>query len=138
MPTLTDALRGRDMGFLKMVANAWGLDLNAPDTATALPQVVDGILKHPERDEVLAALPREAQSALQSLLKSEGRLSWALFTRRYAKGQVIRSPVAHGDGNYRCDDETLARLNGDDRVVFGFDQAAEGPVVRTLSREAAR
>lgn len=85
MPTLTDALRGRDMGFLKMVANAWGLDLNAPDTATALPQVVDGILKHPERDEVLAALPREAQSALQSLLKSEGRLSWALFTRRYGE-----------------------------------------------------
>jgi phosphoribosylformylglycinamidine synthase len=42
------------------------------------------------------------------------------YTRRYAKGQVIRTPVAHGDGNYRCDDETLARLKGEDRVAFRY------------------
>ncbi len=44
----------------------------------------------------------------------------SLFTRRYAPGQVIRTPVAHGDGNYRCDDETLARLTGEDRVAFRY------------------
>jgi phosphoribosylformylglycinamidine synthase len=43
-----------------------------------------------------------------------------LFTRRYAKGQVIRAPVAHGDGNYRCDADTLGRLNGEDRVAFRY------------------
>jgi phosphoribosylformylglycinamidine synthase len=42
------------------------------------------------------------------------------FTRGYAKGQVIRTPVAHGDGNYRCDDETLARLKGEDRIAFRY------------------
>lgn len=42
------------------------------------------------------------------------------FTDQYRKGQVIRTPVAHGDGNYRCDDETLARLKGDDRVAFRY------------------
>ena len=60
-------------------------NLSAPDTATALPQVVEGILGNPWRDDVLAALPRGAQAALQSLLKSEGRLSWAVFTRRYGE-----------------------------------------------------
>ena len=85
MPTLTDALRGRDLGFLKMVANAWGLEFSAPDTATALPQLVEGILGHQWRDDVLETLPRDAQAALQSLLKSEGRLSWALFTRRFGE-----------------------------------------------------
>ncbi|HVY88207.1 MAG TPA: phosphoribosylformylglycinamidine synthase subunit PurQ, partial [Hyphomonadaceae bacterium] len=45
------------------------------------------------------------------------------FTSHYAPGQVIRAPVAHGDGNYRCDDETLARLKGEDRVAFRY---AEG------------
>ncbi len=44
----------------------------------------------------------------------------SLFTRRYAKGQVIRAPVAHGDGNYRCDDDTLARLKGEDRIAFRY------------------
>jgi phosphoribosylformylglycinamidine synthase len=46
-----------------------------------------------------------------------------LFTRQYAKGQVIRAPVAHGDGNYRCDDETLRRLKGEDRVAFRYVDA---------------
>ncbi len=43
-----------------------------------------------------------------------------LFTRRYAPGQVLRCPVAHGDGNYRSDDETLKRLTGEDRVAFRY------------------
>ncbi len=47
-----------------------------------------------------------------------------LFTGRYRKGQVLRCPVAHGDGNYRCDDDTLARLNGEDRVAFRYVDAA--------------
>jgi phosphoribosylformylglycinamidine synthase len=46
-----------------------------------------------------------------------------LFTSRYRKGQVIRCPVAHGDGNYRCDSATLARLRDEDRVVFRYVDA---------------
>ncbi len=47
-----------------------------------------------------------------------------LFTSRYRKGQVLRCPVAHGDGNYRCDDETLRRLTEEDRVAFRYVDAA--------------
>ncbi len=43
-----------------------------------------------------------------------------MFTRRYAKGEVIRVPVAHGDGNYFTDAETLARLEGEGRVAFRY------------------
>ena len=42
------------------------------------------------------------------------------FTRRYAPGQVIRCPVAHHDGNYFADAETLARLEGEGGVVFRY------------------
>lgn len=45
------------------------------------------------------------------------------FTRAYAKGQVIRCPVAHHDGNYFADAETLARLEDNGRVAFRY---AEG------------
>ena len=48
----------------------------------------------------------------------------SLFTRGYRRHQVIRCPVAHGDGNYRCDPETLATLHGDDRVAFRYVDAA--------------
>jgi len=44
----------------------------------------------------------------------------SLFTRHYTEGQVIRAPVAHGDGNYRCDDDTLARLREEDRIAFRY------------------
>ncbi len=44
----------------------------------------------------------------------------SLFTSRYHSGAVVRFAVAHGDGNYRCDDETLARLRGDDRIAFRY------------------
>jgi phosphoribosylformylglycinamidine synthase I len=46
-----------------------------------------------------------------------------VFTRRYRPGAVVRFPVAHGDGNYRCDDETLARLRNDGRVAFRYVDA---------------
>ena len=43
-----------------------------------------------------------------------------LFTSRYRKGEVIRIPIAHGDGNYFADPATLDRLEGEGRVVFRY------------------
>ncbi len=42
------------------------------------------------------------------------------FTRGYAAGQVIRCPVAHHDGNYFADAETLSRLEGNGQVAFRY------------------
>jgi phosphoribosylformylglycinamidine synthase len=42
------------------------------------------------------------------------------FTRGYNAGQVIRVPSAHGEGNYTADKDTLARLEGEGRVVFRY------------------
>ena len=51
-----------------------------------------------------------------------------LFTSRYEPGQRIVVPIAHGDGRYSADDETVQRLEGEGRVVFRYapsDLAAE-------------
>ncbi len=45
------------------------------------------------------------------------------FTRRMKKGDVVRCPIAHGEGNYICDAETLKALEAENRVVFRY---AEG------------
>lgn len=45
------------------------------------------------------------------------------FTRKYRQGEVWRCPVAHGDGNYFTDPETLKRLEGEGRVGLRY---AEG------------
>jgi phosphoribosylformylglycinamidine synthase len=47
----------------------------------------------------------------------------SLFTRNYRQGQVVRIPIAHGDGNYFADSETLRRLEGEGRVAFRYTDA---------------
>jgi phosphoribosylformylglycinamidine synthase I len=42
------------------------------------------------------------------------------FPRGYNAGQVIRVPVAHGEGNYASDEETLKRLEGEGRILFRY------------------
>ena len=42
------------------------------------------------------------------------------FTRAYNAGQVLRVPVAHGDGNYFADDDTMKRLEDEDRIAFRY------------------
>jgi phosphoribosylformylglycinamidine synthase len=43
-----------------------------------------------------------------------------MFTNRYAAGQILTLPVAHGDGRYTADDATLDRLEGEGQVVFRY------------------
>ncbi len=42
------------------------------------------------------------------------------FTSAYARGQVIRFPIAHNEGNYFADDDTLDRLDGDGRIAMRY------------------
>ena len=48
------------------------------------------------------------------------------FTTEYRAGQVIRIPVAHGEGRYVADDETLERLEAEGRIAFRYCNAAGG------------
>jgi phosphoribosylformylglycinamidine synthase len=43
-----------------------------------------------------------------------------LFTAGYKKGQVVRFPIAHKDGSYFADDDTLQRLESEGRVAFRY------------------
>jgi len=52
--------------------------------------------------------------------------SQSLFTSRYAKGETITIPVAHHDGNYQADPDTLARLEGEGRVAFRYSGEVNG------------
>ncbi len=48
------------------------------------------------------------------------------FTARYAPGEAITIPVGHHDGNYTADEETLDRLDGEDRVALRYAGAING------------
>lgn len=48
------------------------------------------------------------------------------FTRGYAAGERITIPVAHHDGNYYAEPETLDRLEGEDRIAFRYADTVNG------------
>lgn len=50
------------------------------------------------------------------------------FTSGYAEGAEIAIPIAHHDGNYFADAETVARLTGDGRVAFRYTDNPNGSV----------
>ncbi|WP_272006311.1 phosphoribosylformylglycinamidine synthase subunit PurQ [Roseovarius sp. ZX-A-9] len=50
------------------------------------------------------------------------------FTAGYGKGDVITVPIAHHDGNYHADAETLRMLNAEDRVAFRYLDNPNGSV----------
>ena len=49
-----------------------------------------------------------------------------LFTNEYAAGEQINIPIAHGEGNYYCDEETLATLQANKQIVFTYDNNPNG------------
>ena len=52
--------------------------------------------------------------------------SQSIFTSAYSAGEEITIPVAHHDGNYQADRETLDRLEGDGRVAFRYTGQVNG------------
>ena len=50
----------------------------------------------------------------------------SLFTSGYEAGETINIPVAHHDGNYFADDETLDRIEGEGRVAFRYAENCNG------------
>ena len=45
------------------------------------------------------------------------------FTNACSRGEVLTIPIGHMEGNYFCDEQTLAELNRDNRVVFRYANA---------------
>ncbi len=89
MPDLTQSLRGRDLGHLRIVAERWGLELEAPDTRTGLQRLVPLLLDAHLAEEIVAALPNEPRDALDDLLQHGGRVPWAQFTVRHGTIRTI-------------------------------------------------
>ncbi|MCM3758251.1 phosphoribosylformylglycinamidine synthase subunit PurQ [Sporosarcina aquimarina] len=54
----------------------------------------------------------------QTQLKVENNTT--MFTTSYKKGETITLPIAHGEGNYYCDEETLSHLKENNQITFTY------------------
>ncbi|MCM3163676.1 phosphoribosylformylglycinamidine synthase subunit PurQ [Metabacillus litoralis] len=51
------------------------------------------------------------------------------FTSAYEKDEVISIPIAHGEGNYYCDEQTLQTLKENNQIVFTYEKNPNGSLV---------
>jgi len=67
-----------------------------------------------------ALLRNESLKFVSELVSLRVESTDTLFSNRYELGQVLRIPIAHGDGRYTADEQTVDRLEGEGRVVFRY------------------
>jgi hypothetical protein len=89
MPALEKTLPKDDLGYLKIVASFWGVELTSDAPAQAAEELSAALCDAELLEEVVGVLPDEAQTALGALADSGGRLSWETFTRRFGELREI-------------------------------------------------
>lgn len=50
------------------------------------------------------------------------------FTNQYLQSEEIQIPIAHGEGNYYCDEETLANLKINNQIIFRYKNNPNGSI----------
>jgi hypothetical protein len=85
MPNLVQSLQGRDIGFLRIVARLWGIELTASGINKVSEELARTILDPKNFLEMIDSLPADAQIALEVLVNAKGKLPWVTYARRYGE-----------------------------------------------------
>lgn len=91
MLNIISSLNGQDLGFLKIVANAWGIEIKAPDAYTARTQLALEMDNPEIIKEIYEVLPEKVRQAFDTLLDNGGKIPWAKFARDFGEIQVMGS-----------------------------------------------
>ncbi len=112
----------------------------------AISPVMEAVAEHADRGKLLLGICNGLQVLLETrilpgaILQNDSlqfRSQWVHlrvedertpFTHAYTRGQVLRVPIAHGDGNYFADPLTLQEIEANGQVVFRYCDAV-GDVV---------
>ena len=85
MPSLSQTLPTNDIGFVRIVASLWGLELTSSDPAEAAVELAEALCDAELLEEVVSTLPAEGRSALDALALENGRMPWVVFARRFGE-----------------------------------------------------
>ncbi len=85
MPTLIQSLHGRDIGFLRIVARFWGIELISSDSEMVIKELAKTLNDKSILAEMIASLTIDSRSALEMLVRAEGKVPWVTFTRRFGE-----------------------------------------------------
>ena len=85
MPDLFDSLLKQDIGHLRIIAELWGLELKSTEADSAREELAVSLLEPDLVAELVDSLSQEANSAINALVNTGGRIPWPTFTRKYGE-----------------------------------------------------
>jgi hypothetical protein len=83
MPDLAHSFPSKDLGFLRIVASLWGVELTLSDPALASAELAEALCDAGLIEEIVSTLPADGRAALEALVSAGGRISWVIFARRF-------------------------------------------------------
>lgn len=83
MPDLLHSLQSHDLGYLRIVAGRWGIELVSNDLDGAIKELAASLLDAELAAELIASLTPQARQALAALVEAGGRITWATFVRQF-------------------------------------------------------
>ena len=85
MPNLIQSLQNQDIGYLRIVAELWGIEIPTGEASIVAEHLASAMRDPVLLEEVISNLPPDALNALQALQQSGGKIPWSTFTRRFGK-----------------------------------------------------
>ena len=85
MPDLVHSLPTKDLGFLRIVASLWGVELTSADPALASAELAEALCDAGLIEEIVSTLPADGRAALEALIEAGGRMPWVNFSRRFGE-----------------------------------------------------
>lgn len=127
MPDWNQSLAQADYGQIKIIAEKWGLQLQAPDGRSAREELVTKLLERGFLEEKLAQLPESSTRALAYLEMHGGKVKWTQFVRQFGE---IREMGAGRRERYRPENDpvsTAEQLWYRGLIARGFFDTEAGP-----------
>ena len=127
MPKLSQTLSSHDLGYLRIVAELWGVELVGNRVDTAAEELCTLLLNQDLLAEILEALSPEAQTALQALTDNSGRIPWPEFTRRYGNIREMGAGKRDREKPHRNPASTAETLFYRSLLARAFFDTPNGP-----------
>ncbi|GAB4477212.1 MAG: hypothetical protein Kow0088_15800 [Anaerolineales bacterium] len=91
MPNLSQSLAKHDLGFLRIIAQLWGMETVFSEKRTAISQLTQWMTEPQNMRNLIRQLPSEAREAIEELAAHHGRLPFARFSRKYGEIRQVGS-----------------------------------------------
>jgi len=100
MPNLKIALKDQDPGFLRILAEFWGLEGIPEDPDDLLANLIKAMSNQNQLIEIIEVLPSQAKKAIHSLISNNGKIPWVEFCRRHGELREIGQAKLEREKNY--------------------------------------